>query len=262
MKSFTRILCFFFVIVLCFCSFSTSSFAQSNHNLVTDTNVSIEQYQIAPKIACTEDSETYRITLYDSETRSTYNLDLSLTGDKSAHTVTATLSNTFAIGFSSIDVTLQLYSTRYSTTLRGTAYDNDLNLGESISVTHTNVSYTAKYYAVVTGTANGGSINYSTYHIPFNSRGEKYPTDITSPVTGESLPYNFSVTLSEIPQSDWVPWNQTIRDQYEAYLGEDLTGYDVHHIVPRRYGGTNAYSNLIPLAHPDHSRVTNWWLYY
>ena len=46
------------------------------------------------------------------------------------------------------------------------------------------------------------------------------------------------------------------------YLGVDLTGYDVHHIIPREYGGTNDYSNLIPLAVSDHRTVTSWWVNY
>lgn len=46
------------------------------------------------------------------------------------------------------------------------------------------------------------------------------------------------------------------------HLGVDLTGYDVHHIIPREYGGTNDYSNLIPLAVSDHRTVTSWWVNY
>ena len=248
------------VLVMMLSLLSTTAVAVERGNVGVIDTLS-RRPQVASLVECTEDSEVYRIPVH-SQTRGIYYLDLELTGDKTAHTVTATLKNSFALGSSTIDVTLKLYSERYSTVLRGTAYDDDLDLWQSISVTHYNVSSTAKYYAVVTGTANGESIYYSTYSIPFNSRGEKYPTQISSPVTGKSLPYDFSVTLSAKPSSQWVPWNTSIRNEYAKYLGEDLSGYDVHHIVPRKYGGTNDYSNLIPLKKADHTTVTNWWNYY
>lgn len=248
------------VLVLMASLLSTTAVAVES-NEVRAINTLPRKPQVASLVECTEDTEVYRIPVY-SQTRGLYYLDLELTGDKTAHTVTAKLKNSFALGSSTIDVTLKLYSIRYSTVLRGTAHDDDLDLWQSISVTHSNVSSTAKYYAVVTGTANGEDIYYSTYSIPFNSRGEKYPTHISSPVTGESLPYDFSVTLSAKPSSQWVPWNPTIKKEYAKYLGEDLSGYDVHHIVPRRYGGTNNYSNLIPLKKAEHTTVTNWWKYY
>ena len=120
----------------------------------------------------------------------------------------------------------------------------------------------AKYYAVVTGVANGQDIYYSTNSIPFNKKAEKYPTNISSPVTGQSLPYNFSMTMAKVPEANRVVWNASKRAAYAKYLGVDLTGYDVHHIIPREYGGTNDYSNLIPLAVSDHRTVTSWWVNY
>lgn len=220
------------------------------------------EYTILYPVEITEDTEEFIVPISNPKTRSVYHLNVSLTGNKSAGTVTATVKNDFALGFSTVDITLKVYSYHATTMLRGSKHDSDLNLGESMSVTVSVNNQTAKYYAVLTGTGNGQNINYSTYHIPFNRRGEKYPTDTKSPVTGNSLPYNFSVTATEIPSSQWVPWNATIRNQYANYLGKDLTGYEVHHILPRRYGGTNSYSNLIPLTKSDHTRVTNWWNYY
>ncbi|WP_083426426.1 HNH endonuclease signature motif containing protein [Thermoactinomyces sp. DSM 45891] len=36
--------------------------------------------------------------------------------------------------------------------------------------------------------------------------------------------------------------------------------YDIHHIIPREYGGTNDFDNLIPLPRDFHQqRVTPWW---
>nr|WP_286119127.1 HNH endonuclease [Thermoactinomyces sp. DSM 45891] len=34
----------------------------------------------------------------------------------------------------------------------------------------------------------------------------------------------------------------------------------MHHIIPREYGGTNDFDNLIPLPRDFHQqRVTPWW---
>lgn len=213
--------------------------------------------------ACSdENTEVFYIPISDPVTRSIYNLEVSLTGDTAAKTVSATIKNTAALGFSTIEVEIALYSERTSTILRDSAYDNDLNLFESLTVTHTGVSQSAKYYAVVTGVANGQDIYYSTYSIPFNKKAAKYPTHISSSVTGQSLPYNFSMTMSKVPESDRVTWTSSNKSAYEKYLGKDLSGYEVHHIVPRAYGGSNAYSNLIPLTKADHQTVTTWWASY
>lgn len=237
----------------------------ANAAMVTDTNNTIiedNEFTILYPVNITEDTEDFIVPITDARTRSIYHLNVSLIGNKTANTVTATVKNDFALGFSTVSITLKLYSYRTSAVLRASKYDNDLNLGESMSVTVSTNNQTAKYYAVLTGTGNSENINYSTYKVPFNKRGEKYPTDIVSPVTNQSLPYNFSVTATEIPSSQWVPWNATNRNQYAAHIGKDLTGYEVHHILPRRYGGTNAYGNLIALTKSDHTRVTNWWNYY
>ena len=66
--------------------------------------------------------------------------------------------------------------------------------------------------------------------------------------------------MAKVPEANRVVWNASKRAAYAKYLGVDLTGYDVHHIIPREYGGTNDYSNLIPLAVSDHRTVTSWWV--
>ena len=38
--------------------------------------------------------------------------------------------------------------------------------------------------------------------------------------------------------------------------------YDVHHIKPLAYGGSNDYSNLIHLPKATHTSVTSWWAGY
>ncbi len=256
-KMLAMLLSIVMVLSICF----VPAYAAENDN-PTPITASSNGYSIAPLAYSDEDTAVFYIPITDPVTRGIYNLEVSLTGNKTTRTVTATIENTMALGFSTIDIELALYSERTATVLQDVAYDNDLNIFESLTVTHSGVTESAKYYAVVTGEANGQDIYYSTYSIPFNKKAEKYPTHISSPVTGQSLPYNFSMTMTKVPEANRVPWNTSIRNAYADYLGEDLTGYDVHHIIPRAYGGTNAYSNLIPLIPSDHTTVTSWWANY
>lgn len=39
----------------------------------------------------------------------------------------------------------------------------------------------------------------------------------------------------------------------------DWSLYDIHHIKPREYGGTNSFDNLMPvLRNPNHYNITSW----
>jgi hypothetical protein len=39
--------------------------------------------------------------------------------------------------------------------------------------------------------------------------------------------------------------------------------YDIHHIRPREYGGTNAFDNLVPVLRDVHQNQFNpWWRNY
>lgn len=211
-----------------------------------------------------EDTAYFSIPISDSVSRSFYQLDVSLTGDDVNNTVSATVKNIRALGFSTVDITITLYSDRTGTPVaRASKHDNDLNWLESMTVTHTGVTESAKYYAVVSGTGNGQDVYYSTEHIPFNKKGKKYPTEVTSPVTGKALPYDFPMTMQKIPISARVRWTSTERTAYANRTGYDLTNTEVHHIIPREYGGQNFDQNLIPLDPNDHRKIVSpWWVNY
>ncbi|WP_257006661.1 HNH endonuclease [Shouchella clausii] len=38
--------------------------------------------------------------------------------------------------------------------------------------------------------------------------------------------------------------------------------YEIHHIIPRAYGGDHSFVNLIPLLVSDHRKVSYWWASY
>lgn len=53
-----------------------------------------------------------------------------------------------------------------------------------------------------------------------------------------------------------------MRKQWEAAYGVPPGGwgeYELHHIRPRAYGGTNDLDNLVPLSTEDHRQYTGWW---
>ncbi len=41
--------------------------------------------------------------------------------------------------------------------------------------------------------------------------------------------------------------------------GLPILAYDIHHIVPREYGGTNAFENLVPVLRSAHQQFNAWW---
>jgi HNH endonuclease len=68
-----------------------------------------------------------------------------------------------------------------------------------------------------------------------------------------------------------VPWNGPLKNAYirkwyelgYGNLPQQWGDYDVHHIIPRMYGGTNDFWNLVPVLRDDHQKgFSPWWLNY
>jgi RHS repeat-associated protein len=101
---------------------------------------------------------------------------------------------------------------------------------------------------------------------PVNTRGEPYPTMI-DPRTGSQVPFPEG-NLERIPPENRTPWNNITRGQFikqwydNGYSTPEggWAAYDIHHILPREYGGTNDFWNLVPLLRDLHQFiVTPWW---
>lgn len=127
------------------------------------------------------------------------------------------------------------------------------SVGTALSPTTitTNIS-TTKYFVVkLTGKIGDGTVNYTTYNKLFNKRAVPYP-EYTCPVSGIYCvpPYysNFAAGTSVAwnGRNAYIKWfNNTYNGGKDPW---DWSGYQIHHIRPRKYGGTNEYSNLIPLT--------------
>jgi RHS repeat-associated protein len=102
-----------------------------------------------------------------------------------------------------------------------------------------------------------------------NSAGRPYP-NVTDPRSGTAIPAP-RAGLSKVSVGDRVHWGAQergayIKDWYDrghATPTGGWSGYDIHHIVPREYGGTNAFENLVPVPRLVHQQELNpWWREY
>ncbi|MBZ0234067.1 MAG: hypothetical protein K8M05_17185 [Deltaproteobacteria bacterium] len=103
-----------------------------------------------------------------------------------------------------------------------------------------------------------------------NRAGVPYP-QVRHPGTGEVIPFP-GQGLKQVPANQRVPWDGRhdrdayIKKWYAAGYATPPGGwekYDIHHIVPREYGGTNAFENLVPVERRVHQTQFNpWWANY
>jgi len=103
-----------------------------------------------------------------------------------------------------------------------------------------------------------------------NRRGDPYPRPV-DPRTGELMPFPEG-PFNWVPEEARVPWNkfergkfiaEWIRQGYPDY-GKGWKDLDIHHILPREWGGTNDFWNLIPVPRELHQGpapegITAWW---
>ena len=116
---------------------------------------------------------------------------------------------------------------------------------------------------------NSGDFDSSTSSDVVNITGKSYP-EIIDPRTNKPIqapPDN----LGEVPYNQRVSWTSYDRAEFikqwiEKGYSEPEGGwelYDIHQIIPREYGGTNDFENLVPVLREVHQQVLNkWWFYY
>jgi hypothetical protein len=101
---------------------------------------------------------------------------------------------------------------------------------------------------------------------PVNKAGKPYP-NVTDPRTGKPMTFPEG-PLERVPASQRVEWtNQDrgrfIKEWYDRGYQTPQGGwseYDIHHIRPREFGGTNDFDNLVPVLRDVHNtEVTPWW---
>lgn len=96
-----------------------------------------------------------------------------------------------------------------------------------------------------------------------NGAGKSYPA-ILDPRTGEPIPFPTG-PMKLVPKSERVSWTTDergafIAEWYKRGLKTPPGGwkkYDIHHIRPREYGGTNDFDNLVPVERGLHQSEFN-----
>jgi len=122
------------------------------------------------------------------------------------------------------------------------------------------------YWTVeIKGTFGDQNVSYTTDPILFNKAAVRYPTyfDFRSGKVAFEPPTD----LVKVPVSERVKWTTSDRNKYRKWYENtynggkemDWSGIEIHHIIPLAYGGTNDYSNLIPLPKAKHQEFSRWW---
>ena len=105
--------------------------------------------------------------------------------------------------------------------------------------------------------------------VAVNAAGVPYPT-VTDLRTGSPIAYPGD-GLSRVPVAERVTWNAQdrgafIKEWYDRGFETPpggWAGYDIHHVQPREYGGTNDFDNLVPVPRDIHQQQFNpWWANY
>jgi hypothetical protein len=140
----------------------------------------------------------------------------------------------------------------------------------TLAVTYTAAEFIAHGVLIVYGPELlAGLLGSESESVTINSKGEPYP-NVIDPRTGEPI-HPPPSDLQWVPPEERVPWGRSERSDYiqEWYeLGYDTPAggwenYDIHHIQPREYGGTNDFENLVPILRDTHQRELNpWWYHY
>ena len=129
------------------------------------------------------------------------------------------------------------------------------------------------------GCAGGGQFgNNSNQSPPTNKKGVAYPK-ITDVKTGKLMEFPEG-DLEIVPKENRVEWyrNQSLanvnrtdpimckRDFIEEWYNRGYNTpsggwelYDIHHIKPRQYGGSNSFDNLTPVQKNTHDTLDTWW---
>lgn len=102
-----------------------------------------------------------------------------------------------------------------------------------------------------------------------NKKAKVYPT-VKNTHNGKTMARPTKANMPVVPAANRVPWNNTLRGNFiSGYINSYGTppwkwaDYDIHHVIPREYGGSNASSNLFPVTRQIHQQTINpWWASY
>lgn len=114
-------------------------------------------------------------------------------------------------------------------------------------------------------------INSGRNSIETNKLDEPYP-QVIDPRTGRPVEFPEG-RLNRVPEDQRTPpltndekaqyWRRFFGEGNQLPPGYKTEDYDLHHIKPREFGGTNDYNNLVPLRLDVHQEeFSSWWKNY
>lgn len=101
-----------------------------------------------------------------------------------------------------------------------------------------------------------------------NMKGMFFPSDYTDKQSGLNILAPPNAFIKWVPKEKRVKWGnkerQAYRDWYDKKYGKKTwVKFEIHHQLPREYGGGNQTSNLIPIDVNFHRKEVNpWWASY
>lgn len=274
-----KILAFIVVLTMCI-SISIPTFAdsesQTEQNEPVIEEIVTDDEELADSIEINENFQIEYTTLEDGEAvtirpavssvnaeiqSTAVYLNLSVKGN-SAGKITGTATMVGSDTNTKLDILLQSKETGGSWTTRAKTEDRTFTKNKSISVSCT--TNNTKFFRVkITGKFLGQAANEATNSVLFNKKAVRYP----------NVKEVYSGKKCKVPASNLKVDKKTrdgqFRNKYIAYFKEkypkaniNWSKYQIHHMRPINYGGSNAMSNGIALTEKQHGKFNTWWMNY
>lgn len=214
------------------------------------------------KIVSTDNSVSGTISNYSVGSLAIY-LDVSIKGDSNGNIKGTVTCNNGKPSNTSITLSLQSRETKRSfSTIKSTSGINFLTYKSKSIYASTN-NKTRIWKVSLSGKFLGNNFTYNTYSILFNRKAIKYPnyTEVYSKKKLWEPPTNLSVSQNNRAANFRKDY---INDFKKKYPNSNINWriYEIHHMRPLQYGGSNKISNGIALPSYQHKVLTNWWRYY
>lgn len=188
------------------------------------------------------------------------NVSLSTSYDSDKNRVKVTASRNISTMPSPATLTLELQN-RLTGAYFETKQEKAINFrtAKSGSVKY-GTTRTRIWRATLTGKLGKAKVDYKTYSYIYNKKCKRYPsyTEVYSKKELYKPPTNLAV--------DKVKRKDSFRNDYIAAFEKkyprakvNWNNYEIHHMRPLKYGGSNAVSNGIALTTERHKKLTSWW---
>ncbi len=133
----------------------------------------------------------------------------------------------------------------------------------NISKSVTTKNRTRFWRVHITGKYLGNQIEYNTYTYLYNKKAARYIV-YTEPYSCKKMwtpPTNLKIHQNKRDSNFRNNYIKTFKKKYpKAKI--DWSKYQIHHMQPLQYNGSNSFGNGIALTKNDHSKVTAWWRSY